>query len=385
MATINGLTTKYGITSRLREHVDNAITFLSRNETPMLSLFRREPVGNSTYAWVYTELRGFTSAVTTSLVSSAAGTTETLGITAGDGTAKFHTASATRPGVIRIGEEFLKVIGNAANTLTVVRGFSGTTPALISVADTLYYVGETTTEGNTAGNALIEAPTQPNNETQIFDEVIQVSGTAEEIARRGYQYGVFSNIQHDTQIQMINLAKRAERMIVMGVADAVASSATVPRFSKGLWDFIPSTNYTSAAGASLSEAMLYADLKVLWDNGARPSIFMANSVQVLKIQEIWQNRIRTEVLENIGGFQVNQIANPFGGALSILPNPAVPQHEYYLIDPMYVSVAELRPFRGDLLGRTGDKTEIQVVGEMGCKVTAPKALFRRFNLSETIS
>lgn len=385
MATINGLTTRYGITARLREHVDNVITYLSRNETPMLSLFRREPVGNSTYAWVFEELRGFTSAVTTSLASEAAGNTATLGLTAGDGTSKFHTVSATRPGVIRIGEEFMKVIANAANNLTVVRGFSGTTPAIHAVAATIYYVGETATEGLDAGDALIEAPTQPNNETQIFDEVIQVSGTAEEIARRGYQYGVFSNIQHDTQIQMLNLAKRAERMIVMGVADDTASSASVARFSKGLWDFIPSTNYTSAAGASLSEAFLYADLKVLWDIGARPSIFMANSVQVLKIQQLWVNRIRTEVLENVGGFQVSQIANPFGGALTILPNPAVPQHEYYLIDPMYVSVAELRPFRGNLLGRTGDKTEIQIVGEMGCKVTAPKALFRRFNLSESIS
>ena len=385
MATINGLTTQYGIASRLREHVDNAITYLSRNETPMLSLFRREPVGNSTYAWIYEELRGFTSAVTTALASSAAGTTDTLGITSGDGTSKFHTCSATRPGVIRINEEYMKVIGNAAATLTVIRGFSGTTPAAHAAADTVYYVGESTTEGNDAGNAMIEAPTQPSNETQIFDEVIQVSGTAEEIARRGYQYGVFSNIQHDTQIQMLNLAKRAERMIVMGVADATAGSASNARWSKGLWDFIPSTNYASAASASLSETMLYTDLKVLWDVGARPSIFMANSVQVLKIQQLWENRIRTEMLDNMGGFQVNQIVNPFGGVLSILPNPAVPQHEYYLIDPMYVSVAELRPFRGSLLGRTGDKTEIQVVGEMGCKVTAPKALFRRYNLSETIS
>ena len=73
MATINGLTTKYDVANRLREHVDNAITMLARNETPMLSFFRRTPVGNSTFAWIYEELRGFSTAVTTSLASSAAG------------------------------------------------------------------------------------------------------------------------------------------------------------------------------------------------------------------------------------------------------------------------------------------------------------------------
>lgn len=385
MATINGLTTKYDVSNRLREHVDNAITMLARNETPMLSFFRRVPVGNSTFAWIYEELRGFTTAVTTSLASSAAGTTDTLGITAGEGTSKFHTTSATRPGVIRINEEYMKVIGNAANTLTVIRGFSGTTPAVHAVAAVVYYVGESEVEGSDADNALIEAPTQPNNETQIFSEVIQVSGTAEEISRRGYQYGTSSNIQHDIEIQMLNLAKRAERMLVLGAADSSSSSTSVARFSKGLFDFIPSSNYADASGASLSKTFLHSDLKTLWDLGSRPSIFMANSTQILKIQELWEDRIRTEVLENVGGFQVSQIANPFGGYLALFPNPAVPMHEYYLLDPNYVEVAELRPFRSSLLGKTGDKTEIQVVGELACKVTAPKAHFRRYNLSTTIS
>ena len=383
MAVINGLVTKYDIANRVREWVDNVITMLDPFETPVFSLFRRTPVANSTYGWVYEELRGFQSATTATVSSAASGATNTITITAGDATTKFHTCSAARPAIIRIDEEYMRVIAQIAGgaKLKVIRGHGGSTVASHASAAVVYILGELTREGADAQESLLVAPTRPTNVTQIFDETVEVSGTAEAIALRGGQYGIGSNIQHDIIRQMQTLGLKVERALVMGVPYTATDSATVPRMTKGLWSFVPSTNYASASGAALSESYLHSDLKTLWDAGARPSIFMANSQQILKLQELYENRIRTEVLENIGGLQVSQIANPFGGTLTLLPNRAVPQHEYYLIDPRFVEVAELRPFTTNVIGRTGDATKLQIVGEFGMKVTAPKAIFRRYNLS----
>lgn len=379
MAVISGLERTYGVSTRIREAVDEAITMLDPIEHPLFTLLNRKPIFNTTVEWIYENLRGFKTALTELMASDASDATTTATITAGEGTTKFHTTSASAPAFIRIDEEILKVVANAANLLTCIRGYGGSTTAEHADDSAVYILGEAELEGSDAAEALVQAPTRPNNITQIFTDTVHVSGTAQAVEQYGIGRG---EVDFQIRQRMIELGIKVENAILNGVKGTTTHSASVHRTMNGLFAFVDTANVTNNSGVALSQDNVEADLKKVFDAGGLPSVIMTNSTQNLKIQRMYESRIRTEVVDNVGGLYINQIMNPVGGGIvMLLVNRRMADHEVYYLDTRFVDLGELRPFHVKPLAESGDYTKVELIGEYTLRVKAPKAFARRYNCS----
>src|SRR5690606_28347564 len=114
--------------------------------------------------------------------------------------------------IIKAGDELIKVVAvdPGTKTLTVQRGHASTqaTPVTTeTVLEVLFVEGE---EGRMAREARHNKRVPVSNITQIFDEAIQITGTAESIS----QYGIAGDrYEHEKQLKLPELAFQLEKAL----------------------------------------------------------------------------------------------------------------------------------------------------------------------------
>lgn len=87
--------------------------------------------------------------------------------------------------VVRIGDEHLSVLSVQGNQVNVQRGVAGTTAATHDSGLTAACVGIAAPEGADADDMVIGSPTKLYNYTQIFEDVVNLSGTQNESLIKG--------------------------------------------------------------------------------------------------------------------------------------------------------------------------------------------------------
>lgn len=157
--------------------LDKEITLLEPDAAPLTVLTRRweeggniKSVGDFEFSWVEDE-----GEVRFDAVNHGGGyTAEETSIVVDTGEV-FYAAALVR--VPRTGEIF-RVTSVSTNTLTVVRGYAGTTAAALNDDDPLFVIGAVAEEGDTSFAARSKSPTKITNYTQIFRTSIEESGSA---------------------------------------------------------------------------------------------------------------------------------------------------------------------------------------------------------------
>jgi hypothetical protein len=193
--------------------------------------------------------------------------------------------------------------------------------------------------------------------------------------------GVIGNeLDYQTANRLNELKISVERMMVTGTR-SVGSTSTF-RHMGGMWSII-ATNKTNASSAVLSEANIEADLKACYDAGGNPSIIMANSTQIGKIQNLYKDRIRATAENIFGGANIERIITPYGadGSVALILNRWVPQHEYYVLDMSKLALGRLVGFHTEELAHTGSFKSMLVTGEYTFIMRNESAHARRYGLS----
>lgn len=93
-------------------------------------------------------------------------------------------ASSYPPGIVVLNEataEFMFVTGVSGNTLTVIRGFAGTTPVNVGSGDGIQRIGNANEEGSSAPIAIANLGRPLFNYCQIFRNTWNVTGTAQAV------------------------------------------------------------------------------------------------------------------------------------------------------------------------------------------------------------
>ena len=160
--------------------------------------------------------------------------------------------------VIKIGDELLKVTAVATNTLTVVRGYASTSAAAIADQAKVEFQFSEGVEGADARAARYKARAQKSNKTQIFDDTIQLSGTAQAVT----QYGISDLYEYEKQKKQLELALQLEKALINGVA---YESGNV-RQMNGVRSFIQS-NVTDAVATAVSGTLLNDSLQAIYEKG----------------------------------------------------------------------------------------------------------------------
>ena len=356
-----------------REDLANVISMISPTETPFLTMLNRGPKAvNTKHEWGEDALRGMTD----TLAAAASTACSNLII---HNAATRVPCSTNYPVLVRIDEEYILATSRTTNYInTFTRGYNSTTTAAHSSSASVEIIGDLDPEGSAARTALAQTKSRAYNYTQVFRDTISVSGTQQAIIEAGI---VGSESDYQIAQKYKELAIKVERALISGTR-AVNTSSSNFRSMGGLWSFI-STNKTNASSAAITEANIMDDAKSCYDAGGRPSILMCNSTQMQKIINLYTSRVRTSVEAIFGGLEITKIACPWtaDGTLSLILNPWVPQHEYYVVDMAKCALIPLREFAAVPLAHTGDSDNFEVIGEYTLEVKNETAHARRYGLS----
>src|SRR2546423_67725 len=139
-----------------------------------------------------------------------------------------------------------KATYSAANTLTVVRAYGGTTAETLFDNAGLVILGNAALEGDDAGAARFTARSRKTNYTQIFTSTVEVSGS--ELAVR--QVGVRDELDYQKLQRTREILRDLENSVLNGRAPAATQegSATVRRTMRGVRSFIANNVFEPGPG-----------------------------------------------------------------------------------------------------------------------------------------
>ena len=332
----------------VKESVVDAMLLLNPHQIPLLSRIGfGDPVYNTKHEWIEDELFAYESQLTEAITN----TDTTLSVADGSIFRKDH--------VIRIDEEMLKVSTVNGNNLTVSRGYAGTSAAAHAAdarVEILFVEGE---EGADAREARFKKRVRRENYTQIFDDTIEISGTAMAIA----QYGIDNLYASEQAKKMIEVALQLEKAAINGVK---YENGQVRQMA-GIRSFI-TTNVTDAQGGDLTLEMVNDLAQKIYEKGGFATganhVIMVGPKQKRALSQIGSEQIVIDRDDTARGQRVERLVTDFG-ELPIVLNNNVDAKELFIVDLNRIAVRPLngREFFHEYLGKRGDYVTGQIVGE----------------------
>ena len=330
-----------------RESVVDEILLLNPHQTPLINMLGfAAPVTQTEHQWFEDEM--FADESTVSGAVAVDGTTVTVA-----DAEPFRVDQ-----VVKVGDELMKITAVNGNNLTVVRGYAETTAAAIADGAKIEFQFTEGVEGADARAARFKARKKVSNLTQIFDDTIQISGTAEAVT----QYGINDLYAYEKQKKQLELALQLEKALINGVKYENGQI----RQMAGLRSFIQ-TNVTNVGGALTADAInnLAQDIYEAggFANGGR-FVIIVPAKQKRALSALDQDKIRLERAENVRGQVVDMFVSDFG-QFEIHVNNNLAPDELFLVDANRLAIRPLvgRDFFHKYLGEKGDYREGMIVGK----------------------
>lgn len=353
----------------IKESVIDEMLLLNPHDIPLLSLLGfGESISNVKHEWIEDELEQDETAI-----NNASGyTNSATSIVVDDGS--IFGADY----IIKIGEELLKVtaVNTGTNTLTVARGYAGTTAAAIVDNQKVEFVFTEGVEGADARTARKKPRVRNENITQIFDETIEISGTALAMA----QYGINDPYDYERAKKLIELSHRLEKALINGVK---YESGQI-RQMKGIRSFV-STNVTDAGAGALTMTMINDLAQTIFQKGGfkggTQHVVLVPAKQKRKLSDLDTNKVHIERGDTVRGQVVNSLVTDFGN-LPIILDDNLDANELMILDLNRAKITPLagREFSHTFMGAKGDYQTGQIVGEYTLEFKQEKAHGRIKNL-----
>lgn len=246
-------------------------------------------------------------------------------------------------------------------------------------------------------DATYAAQTQPgllNNRTQIFQDTVSVSNTAERVKK----YGRAKEGKRLRMKKMIELKRDIEAAAISSGATVTGTSGVAGRL-RGLYGFItnrvvgasgvapdPTTNTAPVTGTdvSVTEAMLKTGIQTCYQNGGSGSIVMCSPAHKVKVSTFTGNVQRTNEVGTKAAAVLNAAFDFYRsdfGVTKVVPNRVQAVAAGGLNDTLYIfdtdklALAQLRPFESEQLATVGDAANWQVRTEVSLLVRDEKPLY----------
>ena len=217
-------------------------------------------------------------------------------------------------------------------------------------------------EGADAGTASTITQTVKTANTQIFDKVVQVSGTAEAVGT----YGRTSDLAYAIAKAGKEIKRDIEHSFVgAGQAGTAGNGTTARQLTSAANQIASATTNTAGSNRALSEALLLDVLQKCYEEGGEP-----NQVQVTPSHSVTvagfataSGRQRDFATGTTLVNSVDIIISPFG-QVSVVPNRFLNANTVLVLDTEYWSRAVLRPMQTVVLAKTGDSDRRQMLTEL---------------------
>lgn len=341
------------------ESLTEELLLLNPHQTPLLSLIGfGDEVGDTQHSWLEDEMAAFESKAT------ADGTIAATEVAVVD-------ASPFRAGdVVKIGDELLYVsaVDTVAKKLTVARGYAGSTAASFVSGVKVELQFAEGIEGAKAREARYKARKRESNLTQIFDDTIDISGSAAAASN----HGIDDLYEYEKQKKQVELALKLEKALINGKKYENGSV----RQMAGLRDFIK-TNVANVGGA-ISLAAISDQLQEIYVTGGMATgadyVIMVGAKQKRKLSEIKDGSVAVAREDQKRGTIANVVVTDFGEFPIVLNNNIAPD-EAFIVDLNRIEIKPLRgrDFKHEYLGKVGDSVQGTIVGEFTLELHQEKA------------
>ncbi len=341
----------------IAEDVSDIIGIVSPYETPLLDHLG-DPARRATstvHEWLEDSLLPNMDSVSDSSITDAI--TDT-GFGVGNG-------NRFRPGdQVRAEDrgEVMLVTAVIGDTITVARGYGGTTPQPVADGDTLHILGNAALEGGDAPAPRFTTRSRRHNVTQIFTASVEVSGS--QLAAR--QIGIDDELDYQKQERLRELIRDLENSVINGVsnADNPRGNADTRRTMRGILASLES-HRVDAEGDPLTEPLLNQTLRDVWQGSA-------GSIDTIAVSGFQKRAINGFITAKRGYTaksdtyrdMVSTYESDFGVCRVVLSR-WVPRDAVLLLDSSRIDVLPLtgRSFHFKRLATTGDRETGQVIGE----------------------
>jgi hypothetical protein len=347
----------------LAEDVADLIGIISPYETPLLDALgdaMREATSTH-HEWLEDELLPNKDTISDSSISSPLNETS------------FDVAHGSR---FRVGDqiqvegsgELMLVTAVSSDTLTVVRGYAGSTKENLVTGKTLNIIGNAALEGDDKPATRFTNRVRKSNYTQIFTAAAEVSGTDAAAS----QLGLSDEIDYQKQERLRELIRDLENTVINGGLPSAnpQGASDVRRTMKGIMGHLTTNVYRPGdadfpSGTGFDEEKLNYVLRRIWEGSS-------GKVDMLVVNGFQKRRINAFVTTNrsFGADdatyrdKVDYYESDFG-VCRIVTSRWMPQDAVLMLDSSRVSVLPLagRSFHFKPLASSGDYECGELIGE----------------------
>lgn len=275
----------------------------------------------------------------------------------------------TKYDLVGIQESVSKIISNISPTDTPFQTMIGSE----GIDNTTHQWQEDSLQAPSGTNAMVEGADAPasvqqptvmrQNTTQIMVKKAAASGTADRVKK----YGRAKELSYQLGMRSIELKRDRETTFVgVGVGQvAVAGSNTVARQMAGAQAMITAVNTVTGA---LTETAILSTAQTVYTNGGMPSTLMIKPADSLKLAGFKASG-RTTFVDNDDKKITNVVEvyeSPFG-TLKVVKNRFQKATDAFVFNPSMWKILVLRNWFRETLAKTGDATNVMILGEFSLK------------------
>jgi len=265
-------------------------------------------------------------------------------------------------------EELMLVTGVNSNTLSVTRGYGGSTAEDLADDQVINILGNAALEGAAKPTARFTNRVRKGNYAQIFTSAVEVSGS--DLAAR--QLGLASELDYQKQERLRELLRDLENTVINGgqPASNPQGSESVRRTLKGMVQHASSHVYHPGdsgfpSGNDLDEAKVNYVLRQIWESSSgHIDLIVVNGFQKRKINGFMESN-RSFGAEDHKYTDLVSLYESDYGLCRVIVSRWVPQDMALLLDSSRISVLPLagRSFHFKPLASGGDFECGQLIGE----------------------
>ena len=285
-------------------------------------------------------------------------------------------------------EELMLVTGINSNTLTVVRGYAGTTAEDLADNQVINILGNAALEGADKPGARFTNRSRCGNYTQIFTATVEVSGTD----MTASQLGLADEMDFQKQERLRELIRDLENTVINGgqPASEPEGSGSVRRSMKGIIQHLSTNVFHTGdsgfpSGTALDEDKINYVLRKIWESSnGNVDLIVVGGFQKRKINAFCADS-RTYGATDTTFTNLVSIYESDFGVCRIVTSRWIPQEAALFVDSSRVNVLPLagRGFHFKPLASGGDYECGELIGEytLELKNEAAHGLIRSLSTS----
>jgi len=265
-------------------------------------------------------------------------------------------------------EELMLVTAIDSNTLTVVRGYAGTTAEDLADNQVINILGNAALEGADKPGARFTNRSRCGNYTQIFTAAVEVSGTD----MAASQLGLSDEMDYQKQERLRELLRNLENTVINGgqPASSPEGSGSVRRSMKGIVQHLSTNVFHTGdsgfpTGNDLDEAKINYVLRQIWENSSgNVDFIVVGGLQKRKINAFTADSRSYTAGDTTFTDMINIYESDFG-VCRIVTTRWVPQDAALFLDSSRINVLPLtgRSFHFKPLASSGDYECGELIGE----------------------